>query len=184
VLRRLCGGQELRGGHYSKVGAPTGSKLVARDTSRVRVERVEWVICPFSCYAPLAFPRKEGGPRPVRAHRPRASIRPGESRCGPALDVIGPSGIAGQLARMPDVVARLLAEHVPDRKGRCRGCGLPGTGTPHVPAPCALWLVAEAASRIGRLDQDRVPRLVPGVPGRDHAGATAPSSTSARTWRS
>ena len=69
------------------------------------------------------------------------------------LDVIGPSGIAGQLARMPDVVARLLAEHVPDRKGRCRGCGFPGTGTPHVPAPCALWLVAEAASRIGRHDR-------------------------------
>lgn len=108
------------------------------------------------------------------------------------LDVIGPSGIAGQLARMPDVVARLLAEHVPDRKGRCRGCGFPGTGTPHVPAPCALWLVAEAASRIGRLDQggpapvaqDRVPHLVPRVPGRDHTGATAPSSTSPWTWQS
>lgn len=59
-------------------------------------------------------------------------------------------GIAGQLAWMPDVVARLLAEHVPDARGRCRGCGFPGTGTPHVPSPCSLWLVAEAASRIAR----------------------------------
>jgi hypothetical protein len=83
------------------------------------------------------------------------------------LDVIGPSGIAGQLARMPDVVARLLAEHVPDRKGRCRGCGFPGTGTPHVPAPCALWLVAEAASRIGRLD--------PAGPPADGGGPRTPS---------
>jgi hypothetical protein len=90
------------------------------------------------------------------------------------LDVIEPSGIAGQLARMPDVVARLLAEHVPDRKGRCRGCGFPGTGTPHVPSPCALWLVAEAASRIARHDhhgyppmaEARTPRLVPRLPGR------------------
>jgi hypothetical protein len=75
---------------------------------------------------------------------------------------------------MPDVVARLLAEHLPDRKGRCRGCGFPGTGTPHVPAPCALWLVAEAASRIGGLDPAgsppmaavHAPRLVLRLPDR------------------
>jgi hypothetical protein len=40
MLRRLCGGQELRGGHYPKVGASTGSELVCRDTSRVIVIRV------------------------------------------------------------------------------------------------------------------------------------------------
>jgi hypothetical protein len=69
------------------------------------------------------------------------------------LDVIGPSGVAVQLARMPDVVARLLAEHVPDQRGRCRGCGFPGTGTPYVPSPCGLWLVADAAQRIARHDK-------------------------------
>lgn len=73
-------------------------------------------------------------------------------------DVIGPSGIAGQLARMPDVVARLLAEHVPDRKGRCRGCGFPGTGSPYIPSPCGLWFVADAARRIAGGTANAVPR--------------------------
>jgi hypothetical protein len=63
-------------------------------------------------------------------------------------DVTQPSGLAAQLARMPEVVARLLAEHVPVRHGRCRGCGRPGTGTPHVPSPCALWVVADVARRV------------------------------------
>jgi hypothetical protein len=49
---------------------------------------------------------------------------------------------------MPDVVARLLAEHVPDAYSRCRACGLPGTGTPYVVSPCSLQTVAEAALKI------------------------------------
>jgi hypothetical protein len=61
-----------------------------------------------------------------------------------------PSGIAMQLARMPDVIARLLTEHVPDERGRCRGCGRPGTGIPYRPAPCALWTVADEARTIRR----------------------------------
>jgi hypothetical protein len=63
-------------------------------------------------------------------------------------DATEPTGVAAQLARMPDVIARLLVEHVPDENGRCRGCGLPGTGTPYVPAPCGLWTVAEAARKL------------------------------------
>jgi hypothetical protein len=94
------------------------------------------------------------------------------------LDVIGPSGIAGQLARMPDVVARLLAEHVPDGRGRCCGCGFPGTGTPYIPSPCDLWLVADAAHRIARHDHGgapatmdaHAPRLVSRVPSTGRAG--------------
>jgi hypothetical protein len=66
----------------------------------------------------------------------------------PMRDAAEPSDIAAQLARMPDVIARLLAEHVPDEHGRCRGCGFPGTGTPYVPAPCDLWNVADAARRL------------------------------------
>jgi hypothetical protein len=58
------------------------------------------------------------------------------------------SSVAAQLARMPDVVARLLTEHVPDRNGRCLGCGFPGTGTPYPWYPCGLRLVAEAARRL------------------------------------
>lgn len=78
------------------------------------------------------------------------------------LDVIGPSGVAAQLARMPDVVARLLIEHVPDRRGRCRGCGFPGTGSPYVKSPCGLWLVADAARRLAQPDE----RQAKGLQGR------------------
>jgi hypothetical protein len=49
---------------------------------------------------------------------------------------------------MPEVIARLLAEHVPDEHGRCRGCGRPGTGIPYLLAPCDLWNVADAARKI------------------------------------
>jgi hypothetical protein len=94
------------------------------------------------------------------------------------LDVIGPSGIAVQLARMPDVVARLLADHVPDGKGRCRGCGFPGTGSPYIPSPCGLWLVADAARRLPGgtamsapqpLDA-RAPRLLARIPSTGRVG--------------
>jgi hypothetical protein len=57
-------------------------------------------------------------------------------------------GISEQLALMPSVITRLLAQHVPDEHGRCRGCGMPSTGTPHVVAPCGLWEIAEAARKI------------------------------------
>ena len=63
-------------------------------------------------------------------------------------DATEPSPVAAQLARMPDVVARLLAEHVPDTYGRCQACGLPGTGSPYVISPCSLQTVAETALNI------------------------------------
>jgi hypothetical protein len=65
-------------------------------------------------------------------------------------DATEASAVAAQLACMPDVVARLLAEHVPDRNGRCLGCGFPGTGSPYLRSPCGLWLVAEAARRFAQ----------------------------------
>lgn len=63
-------------------------------------------------------------------------------------DATEPSPIAVQLARMPQVVETLLADHVPDAKSRCRGCGLPGTGSAHLAWPCTLWLVADTARRL------------------------------------
>jgi hypothetical protein len=56
--------------------------------------------------------------------------------------------VALVLADMPEVVAALLRDHVPDARGRCSACGLPGTGTPHLPAPCSLWTIAETARKI------------------------------------
>jgi hypothetical protein len=52
------------------------------------------------------------------------------------------------LARMPDVVVRLTAEHVPDESSRCRGCTLPGTGRPNEPWPCSLRKLADEARRL------------------------------------
>ena len=64
-----------------------------------------------------------------------------------------PSDIAVVLAEMPDVVAALIRDHVPDARGRCIACGTPGTGTPHLPWPCPLRLIADTARglRAGRL---------------------------------
>jgi hypothetical protein len=59
-----------------------------------------------------------------------------------------PESVAAALAAMPEVIARLLADHVPDALGRCRGCGMPGTGSPYLTAPCGLASVAEAARKI------------------------------------
>ncbi|GAA5115776.1 hypothetical protein [Pseudonocardia adelaidensis] len=63
-------------------------------------------------------------------------------------DATEPSPVAAQLARMPQVVEVLLAAHVPDARSRCRGCGLPGTGSAHLAWPCSLWLVADTARRL------------------------------------
>jgi hypothetical protein len=43
----------------------------------------------------------------------------------------------------PEVVPRLLAEHVPDERGRCRGC--PSNNRPAPPSPCGLRTLAELA---------------------------------------
>jgi hypothetical protein len=52
------------------------------------------------------------------------------------------------LAGMPDVVQRLIIEHVPDENNRCRGCTRPGTGRPNEPWPCSLRTLAEQAHRL------------------------------------
>ena len=63
-------------------------------------------------------------------------------------DATEPWPVAAQLARMPQVVETLLAEHVPDANSRCRACGLPGTGSAYLEWPCGLWSVADAARRL------------------------------------
>lgn len=54
--------------------------------------------------------------------------------------------LAVQLARLAGVAQRLLAVHVPDPHGRCRGCTTPGTGLPGAVWPCALHFYASAAA--------------------------------------
>jgi hypothetical protein len=55
---------------------------------------------------------------------------------------------ARELATMEDLVTRLLIEHVPDDAGRCTHCTTPGSGTPRLRWPCALWTLARTAQRI------------------------------------
>jgi hypothetical protein len=52
--------------------------------------------------------------------------------------------------RWPEVRARLLAQHTHDGQGRCRGCRVPGYGTPGGHWPCLLALVAEQAENAVR----------------------------------
>lgn len=49
------------------------------------------------------------------------------------------------IAAQPGGPERLLRKHVDDGHGRCRGCAMPGTGTPRDVWPCAIHWFAEAA---------------------------------------
>ncbi|MDN5858513.1 MAG: hypothetical protein L0H84_07805, partial [Pseudonocardia sp.] len=56
------------------------------------------------------------------------------------------TAFAAVLAAMPDLLARALAEHVPDGHGRCRECRADdGTSAPW---PCAMRLLADEARGI------------------------------------
>lgn len=55
--------------------------------------------------------------------------------------------LAAELAPMVDVWQRLLAQHVPDRSGRCRVCTKGGTGLPTLQWPCSIHGIAELAQR-------------------------------------
>jgi hypothetical protein len=55
------------------------------------------------------------------------------------------------IAGMPELVANLLRDHRPDSYGKCKACGLPGTGTPHLGWPCALYTIADRARNIRML---------------------------------
>ncbi|MBW0117498.1 hypothetical protein [Pseudonocardia abyssalis] len=66
--------------------------------------------------------------------------------CGGFVDVIGSSGVAGEMSAMPQVWRRLLAAHVPDRLGRCTSCRhSSGSGEKW---PCNLHRVAAEAERL------------------------------------
>ncbi|SDF24563.1 hypothetical protein [Pseudonocardia oroxyli] len=66
----------------------------------------------------------------------------------------GDGPMAGVLAGMPEVVERLLAQHVPDRLGRCTACRNAGSG---VVWPCTLHQIATRAEVL-RTRQGQRPR--------------------------
>lgn len=95
-----------------------------------------------------ARPEARTGDLAARGLAPVREIRP-----APRGDLIE---LAAQLAPMVDVWKRLLAQHVPDRAGRCVVCTKGGTGLPSSPWPCSIHAIAEMARR--RHDEDRPDR--------------------------
>ena len=85
------------------------------------------------------------------AIRPVADVR--EIRPQPRGDL---HQLAIELAPMVDVWKRLLAQHVPDRAGRCVVCTKGGTGLPSTPWPCSIHGIAEMARR--KYDEERTDR--------------------------
>ena len=69
---------------------------------------------------------------------------------------------AAVLAAMPDLLARALAEHVPDQSGHCRECR--GDDGRSATWPCAMRLIAEEASGM----------TAPAAPAAESAPVTAP----------
>lgn len=70
---------------------------------------------------------------------------------GPDQEAGGPGPVASGsmadlMADMPGVWRRLLAAHVPDRLGRCRGCRS-DTGSGNL-WPCSLHQIASEAQRL------------------------------------
>jgi hypothetical protein len=87
----------------------------------------------------VALDRAVAAPRPSEAPAP-ALVEPD----GPVLEQ---QRVAAELAPMVEVWQRLLAQHVPDRAGRCRTCTKGGTGLPTTPWPCVIHGIADMARR-------------------------------------
>jgi hypothetical protein len=85
--------------------------------------------------------------RPVEVSRPlqgaAVGTRPAEVEDGMPEQ----QRVADELAPMVEVWQRLLAQHVPDRAGRCRTCTKGGTGLPTTPWPCVIHGIADMARR-------------------------------------
>ncbi|OZM81511.1 hypothetical protein CFP66_15375 [Pseudonocardia sp. MH-G8] len=95
----------------------------------------------------LALDRAVAGPRPVDG--PAVAPEPD----GPVLEQ---QRVAAELAPMVEVWQRLLAQHVPDRAGRCRTCTKGGTGLPTTPWPCVIHGIADMARRSYDAERSRV----------------------------
>jgi hypothetical protein len=85
--------------------------------------------------------------RSVEVPGPLQGARPG-ARPAEAHDAMPEQQrVADELAPMVEVWQRLLAQHVPDRAGRCRTCTKGGTGLPTTPWPCVIHGIADMARR-------------------------------------
>jgi hypothetical protein len=96
----------------------------------------------------IALDRAVAVPRPVDG--PAAAARPETE--GPVFEQ---QRVAAELAPMVEVWQRLLAQHVPDRAGRCRTCTKGGTGLPTTPWPCVIHGIADMARRTYDAERSR-----------------------------
>lgn len=91
-----------------------------------------------------------GGPRPsaaIAATSIRPALRPALAAVDTDPQDLELRQIAAELAPMVDVWQRLLAQHTPDRSGRCRTCTKGGTGLPTHRWPCSIHGIADLARR-------------------------------------
>jgi hypothetical protein len=86
-------------------------------------------------------------PRPVDVPGPLHGGGPGRRPVDTDDAMPEQQRVADELAPMVEVWQRLLAQHVPDRAGRCRTCTKGGTGLPTTPWPCVIHGIADMARR-------------------------------------
>jgi hypothetical protein len=88
-----------------------------------------------------------------------ASVQPSEVAAPAAADSADlmpeQHRVAAELAPMVEVWQRLLAQHVPDRAGRCRTCTKGGTGLRTTPWPCVIHGIADMARRTYDTERSR-----------------------------
>jgi hypothetical protein len=78
-----------------------------------------------------------------------------------AEDQSGWMRLAAQLAQMPELASRLIAEHRDDGRGRCIRCTLPGRGTPGERWPCGPAALAMAAREVAARNWSQRDRTYP-----------------------
>ena len=81
--------------------------------------------------------------------------------------------LVAELAKMPELVSRLIAEHRDDGRGRCIRCTLPGRGTPGERWPCGPVALAIAAQDIVARTRSRADLAYPARTW--HKAGTVPS---------
>jgi hypothetical protein len=102
---------------------------------RVTIDRGGASVQDVGVHRPLDVPDPLQGARPAARPADTGDATPEQQR------------VADELAPMVEVWQRLLAQHVPDRAGRCRTCTKGGTGLPTTPWPCVIHGIADMARR-------------------------------------
>ncbi|GLZ51103.1 hypothetical protein [Actinomycetospora sp. NBRC 106378] len=85
------------------------------------------------------------------------------------------------MSEMPDLVRRVMAEHVPDAAGRCGGCR--DTAGRTASWPCQTYRVAQEAEWVGRGNLPGTGPHGPVVPGAARPRSERPERSERSRWR-